>query len=158
MAIGTFILILDAQSSPSTIDLFEIENADDEDYILDLEMDTQNNRMLVTTDQGFIHSIDLLDTSWNPDLPAEPSGGEWSNTHITSSGDLFAFSNSGVFTLNTAGTGWTLEQASSTSNWPSGTPGKHSSTRNNLRFTTRRRSRKMGSCINVSTFSMVYSK
>ena len=27
MAIGTFILILDAQSSPSTIDLFEIENA-----------------------------------------------------------------------------------------------------------------------------------
>ena len=28
--------------------------------------------MLVTTDQGFIHSIDLLDTSWNPDLPAEP--------------------------------------------------------------------------------------
>ena len=124
MAIGTFILILDAHSSPSTIDLFEIKNAEDEDYILDLEMDTQNNRMLVTTDQGFIHSIDLLDTSWNPDLPAEPSGGEWSNTHITSSGDLFAFSNSGVFTLNTAGTGWTLEQASSTSNWPSGTPWK----------------------------------
>ena len=124
MAIGTFILILDAQSSPSTIDLFEIENADDEDYILDLEMDTQNNRMLVTTDQGFIHSIDLLDTSWNPDLPTEPSGGEWSNTHITSNGDLFAFSESGVFTLNTAGTGWTLEQASSTSNWPSGTPWK----------------------------------
>ena len=124
MAIGTFILIMDAQSSPNVIDLFEIENADGNDYIFDLEMDSANNRMLITTDQGYIHSIDLTDTSWNPDLPAEPSGGEWSNTHIASNGDLFAFSNSGVFRLNTAGTGWTLEQASSTSNWPSGTPWK----------------------------------
>jgi len=124
VAIGTYIIILDAQSNPSAIDLFEIENSEDEDYIVDLEMDTQNNRMLVTTDQGFIHSIDLLDTSWNPDLPVEPSGGEWTNTHIASNGDLFAFSNSGVFKLNTAGTGWTLEQASSTTNWPAGTPWK----------------------------------
>ena len=59
MAIGTFILIMDAKSSPSTIDLFEIENAEGEDYILDLEMDSANNRMLITTDQGLIHSIDL---------------------------------------------------------------------------------------------------
>ena len=124
VAIGTYILILDAQSSPNTIDLFEIENDDGEDFILDLEIDSANNRMLVTTDQGLIHSIDLTDTSWNPDLPVEPSGGEWSNTHIASNGDLFAFSNSGVFKLNTAGTGWTLEQASSTSNWPTGTPWK----------------------------------
>ena len=123
-AIGTFILVLDAQSSPSAIDIFEIQNSEDGDYILDLEMDISNSLMLVTTDQGYIHSLNLSDTSWGPDLPAEPSGGEWSNTHFASNGDLFAFSNSGVFRINTAGTGWTLEQASSTSNWPSGTPWK----------------------------------
>jgi len=122
-AIGTFVIVFDAQSSPNAIDLFEIENPDD-NYITDLVMDDSNNRMLITTAKGVMHSINLTDTSLNPDLPAEPSGGAWSQAHIATNGDLFAFSESGVFTLNTAGTGWTLEQASSTSNWPAGTPWK----------------------------------
>jgi len=122
VAIGTYVVVLDAQSSPSTIDLFEIENSDGEDYILDLEVDLPNNRMLITTDQGFMHSINLTSTASNPDLPAEPSGGEWKLAHVLGSGDVLAFSDSGVFKLNTAGTGWTLEQASSTSSWPTGTP------------------------------------
>ena len=123
VAVGTFVMVLDAQSSPNAIDLFEIENPQD-NYITDLEMDDTNNRMLITTAEGLMHSVNLTDTSLNPDLPAEPSGGVWSKAHIASNGDLFAFSESGVFTLNTAGTGWTLEQASSTSNWPAGVPWK----------------------------------
>ena len=122
-AIGTFVIVFDAQSSPNAIDLFEIEDPDD-NYITDLVMDDSNNRMLITTVKGVMHSINLTDTSLNPNLPAEPSGGAWSQAHIATNGDLFAFSESGVFTLNTAGTGWTLEQASSTSNWPAGTPWK----------------------------------
>ena len=122
-AIGTFVIVFDAQSSPNAIDLFEIENPED-NYITDLEMDDSNNRMLITTIKGVMHSVNLTDTSLNPDLPAEPSGGEWSQAHLGSNGDLFAFSESGVFSLNTAGTGWTLEQASSTNSWPAGTPWK----------------------------------
>ena len=122
-AIGTFVIVFDAQSSPNAIDLFEIQNPDD-NYITDLVMDDSNNRMLITTAKGVMHSINLTDTSLNPDLPAEPSAGAWSKAHIGTNGDLFAFSESGVFTLNTAGTGWTLEQASSTTNWPAGTPWK----------------------------------
>ena len=122
-AIGTFVIVFDAQSSPNAIDLFEIENPED-NYITDLEMDDSNNRMLITTAKGVMHSINLTDTSPNPDLPAEPSGGAWSQAHIATNGDLFAFSESGIFTLNTAGSGWTLEQASSTTNWPAGTPWK----------------------------------
>ena len=122
-AIGTFVIVFDAQSSPNAIDLFEIENPED-NYITDLEMDDSNNRMLITTIKGVMHSVNLTDTSLNPDLPAEPSGGAWSQAHLGSNGDLFAFSESGVFSLNTAGTGWTLEQASSTNSWPAGTPWK----------------------------------
>ena len=124
MAIGSYIIILDAQSSPSAIDLFQIENTADDNYVTDLEMDVANNRMLITTATGILHSVDLDDTGWNPDLPVEPSGGAWSQVHVANNGDLFALSESGIFTLNTAGTGWTLEQASSTSNWPAGTPWK----------------------------------
>ena len=122
MAIGDTISVLDAKSSPNIIDVFELENSVDDNYVTDLEMDTANNRMLVTTSSGELHSVNLDDTSWNTDLPAEPSGGAWNQVHVGSNGDLFAFSQSGIFTLNTAGTGWTLEQASSTSNWPAGTP------------------------------------
>ena len=122
MAIGTYIIILDAQSSPSAIDLFEIQNTADDNYVTDLEMDVANNQMLITTASGALHSVNLDDTSWNPDLPVEPSGGAWSKVHVASNGDLFALSESGIFTLNTAGTGWTLEQASATSNWPEGVP------------------------------------
>jgi len=122
VAIGTYIIILDAQSSPSAIDLFQIENTADDNYVTDLEMDVANNRMLITTATGILHSVDLGDTSWNPDLPVEPSGGAWSQVHVANNGDLFALSESGIFTLNAAGTGWTLEQASSTSNWPAGIP------------------------------------
>ena len=124
IAIGSYILILDANSSPNIIDLFQIESTDDDNYVTDLEMDVTNDRMLITTATGILHSVDLSDTSWNADLPVEPSGGAWSQVHVASNGDLFAFSSSGIFTLNTAGTGWTLEQASSTSNWPAGVPWK----------------------------------
>ena len=41
-------------------------------------MDDANNRMLITTAKGVMHSINLTDTSLNPDLPAGPSGGSWS--------------------------------------------------------------------------------
>ena len=57
-------------------------------------------------------------------MPVEPSGGAWSKAHVANNGNLFALSESGIFTLNTAGTGWTLEQASATSNWPAGQPWK----------------------------------
>ena len=126
MAIGSYIIILDALSSPNIIDLFQIKNPDDGDFVTDLEIDISNNRMLITTEFGKLLSVDLDDTSWNPDLPAEPSGRDnsWSQVHVASNGDIFAFSQSGIFTLNSAGTGWTLEQASSTTNWPAGLPWK----------------------------------
>jgi len=126
MAIGDYIIILDAKSSPNIIDLFQIQNTDAEawDVVTALELDIANNRMLVTTGEGKILSVDLDDTSWNPELPVEPSGQEWSQAHVSSNGDLFAISEQGIFTLNTAGTGWTLEQASGTTNWPTGTPWK----------------------------------
>ena len=124
VAIGTYIIILDAQSNPSAIDLFEIQNTADDNYVTDLEMDVSNNRMLVTTATGNLHSVNLDDTSWNSDLPVEPSGGALSKVHVANNGDLFALSESGIFTLNAAGTGWTLQQASGTSNWPAGTPWK----------------------------------
>jgi len=122
MALGSYIIILDANSSPNIIDLFETKNSTAGNYVTDLEMDVANNRMLVTTFAGDLLSVNLDDTSWNPDLPVEPSGGAWSQVHVASNGDLFAFSQSGIFSLNSAGTGWTLEQASGTSNWPSGDP------------------------------------
>ena len=124
MAIGSYILIMDAQSSPNIIDLFQIQDTADDNYVTDLEMDQANGRMLITTASGTIHSVDLDDTSWNPDLPVEPSGSVWTQSHVASNGDLFAFSDAGIFTLNSAGTGWVLEQASSTSNWPAGNPWK----------------------------------
>lgn len=123
LAIGSFVIILDAMSSPNIIDLFEIINDDgDSEGIRDLELDIANNRMLIASDGGEIRSINLDDTSWNANLPNEPSGGAWAQVHVASNGDLFAFSESGIFTLNSAGTGWTLEQASATSNWPAGVP------------------------------------
>ena len=122
LAIGDYIVILDAKSSPTIIDLFQIKESEDGNFVSDLEIDVSNNRMLITTDIGDLFSVNLDDTSWNPDMPAEPSGGAWSQVHIASNGDVFAFSESGIFTLNTAGTGWTLEQASGTSNWPAGEP------------------------------------
>ena len=108
MAIGSYIIILDAQSSPSAIDLFQIENTADENYVTDLEMDVANNRMLITTATGILHSVDLDDTSWNPDLPVEPSGGSWSQAHVASNGDLFALSESGIFTLKKASPKYSL--------------------------------------------------
>ncbi|MBT4066193.1 MAG: hypothetical protein HOE76_03140 [Euryarchaeota archaeon] len=122
MAIGSYILILDANSSPNIIDLFQIKNSENDNYVTDLEMDVANNQMLVTTATGVLLSVNLADTSWNADLPMEPSGGAWSQAHVASNGDMFAFSQAGIFTLNSAGTGWTLEQASGTTNWPSGDP------------------------------------
>ena len=122
LAIGDYIIILDSKSSPTIIDLFQIKESEEGNFVSDLEMDVSNNRMLITTESGDLLSVDLDDTSWNPDLPAEPSGGAWFQVHVASNGDVFAFSESGIFTLNTAGTGWTLEQASSTSNWPAGEP------------------------------------
>ena len=123
LAIGSFVVILDAMSSPNIIDLFEMINDDgDGEDIRDLELDIANNRMLIASNDGEIRSINLDDTSWNANLPTEPSGGAWAQVHVASSGDLFAFSESGIFILNSAGTGWTLEQASGTSNWPAGVP------------------------------------
>ena len=121
-AIGSYILVMDAQSSPNIIDLFEIQNTENDNEVTDLEIDITNNRMLVTTTQGTMSSVNLSDTSWNSDLPVEPSGEAWTKTHVASNGELFAFSEAGIFTLNSAGTGWTLEQASDTTEWPAGYP------------------------------------
>ncbi len=124
LAIGDYIIILDAMNTPHIIDLFQIKNSDGENYVNDLELDVSNNRILMTTQYGDLLSVNLTDTSWNPDLPAEPSGSGFNQIHITNSGTLFAFSDAGIFTINSAGTGWTLELASGTTNWPSGTPFK----------------------------------
>ena len=86
MAIGDYIIILDAKSSPNIIDLFQIQNTDTDDVVTALELDIANNRMLITTVAGKILSVDLDDTSWNPELPVEPSGQEWSQAHVSSNG------------------------------------------------------------------------
>lgn len=122
LAIEDYILILDANSSPNIIDLFRIDNADADSIIYDLEIDASNNRMLVATSGNGIKSVNLSDTSYNTDLPSEPSGKIFTELHITSTGVLMAISESGIFRINTAGTGWTLEQAVDPSNWPPGTP------------------------------------
>ena len=50
IAIGTYIIILDAQSNPSAIDLFEIQNTADD--LCTVEMDVANNRMLLQLQQA----------------------------------------------------------------------------------------------------------
>lgn len=122
LAIETFVLVLDAKTSPHIIDLFEIQDLGDDNIIIDLEMDNLNDRLLVTTSNGKINSLDLNSSAWVENLPDEPSGEPWTLTHITSNGDLYAFSESGIFTINSANSGWTLEASSSTNNWPEGTP------------------------------------
>ena len=122
LAVGDYIIILDAKANPTIIDLFQIKDSDGGNWVTDLEIDVANNRMLMTTEYGDLLSADLTDSSWNANLPAEPSGNSFDQIHIASNGDLFAFSEEGIFTLNSAGTGWTLELASGTSNWPEGTP------------------------------------
>ena len=122
LAVDDYVIILDANSSPNIIDLFRVKNANSDTLILDLEIDLSNNRMLIATTNDGVQSIDLGDTSWNADLPDDPSGDGFQQLHITSTGALMAISEAGIFKINTAGTGWTLEQASGTTNWPSGTP------------------------------------
>ena len=124
IAIGDYIIILDANSSPNIIDLFRIESSEDENDIYDLEIDVANNRMLIATSEEGVMSIDLMDTSWNSNLPDDPSGDGFTELHISSSGTLLALSEAGIFKINTAGTGWTLEQASGTTTWPTGIPTK----------------------------------
>ena len=124
LAIGDYIVILDAMSNPKIIDLFQIKDSDGGNWVTDLEIDIANDRMLMTTEYGDLLSADLTDSSWNPDLPAEPSGNSFNQVHVANNGVLFAYSESGIFTLNSAGTGWTLELASGTVNWPTGTPWK----------------------------------
>jgi hypothetical protein len=124
LAIGDYIVILDAMNTPHIIDLFQIKNSDGENYVNDLELDIQGDRIIMTTQDGDLLSVNLTDTSWNADLPAEPSGSSFNQIHLASNGKLFAFSEAGIFTLNSAGTGWTLELASGTTNWPVGTPFK----------------------------------
>ena len=112
VAIGTYIIILDAQSNPSAIEKFvEIQNTADDNYVTDLEMDVFQQSNAGDNCNFNLHSVNLDDTSWNSDLPVEPSGGAWSKVHVANNGDLFALSESGIFTLNAAGTGWTLQQA-----------------------------------------------
>ena len=122
LAIETYILVLDAQSNPTIIDLFELENLEDDNRILDLELDTLSNCLLTVSTSGEIHRLDLNSSSWIEDLPSEPSGEPWTLVHISSNGDLFGFSESGIFLINSAGTGWTLEQSSTTNDWPDGIP------------------------------------
>ncbi|HIL65050.1 MAG TPA: hypothetical protein EYG33_02670 [Candidatus Poseidoniales archaeon] len=120
-AVGDTLVMLDANSNPNIIDMVRFENSDG---IYDLHIDVSNNRILVLTVSEGIQAVDLSTTEILTPLAAEPMGGTFSQTIITANGDNYAMSENGLWILNSAGSGWTLEQASNTTDWPVGTPWK----------------------------------
>ena len=123
MGIGETVVMFSANSNPSIIDLVNFEGGG---AILDIEIDQPNDRLIVSTYYDGIHAITLSDSSSLPTLPDSPASDTdifW-NTHVAANGNIYAVSESGLFILDSAGTGWTLEQASDTANWPTGVPWK----------------------------------
>ena len=120
-AVGDTLVMLDANSNPNIIDMVQFE---DSDGIYDLQIDSANDRILIVTFSQGIQAVSLSTSEILTPLASEPMGGTFSQAAISALGDLYAISNNGLWVLNSAGTGWTLEQASDTTDWPAGTPWK----------------------------------
>jgi len=119
MAVGNSLLLLDANSDPLVIDLLEFPAADE---IFDLDVDVSNDRLLITTRDDGIHAVSLTDGSDVGALPQSPVPDDWMAQIFSNGSDLFAASEEGIFSINSAGSGWTMERASGTTDWPAGEP------------------------------------
>ena len=53
-------------------------------------------------------------------LPNPFSADKITQIHLDSNGKIWGFSQGGLLSLNSVGTGWTMEQAGGTSQWPFG--------------------------------------
>ena len=120
LAFNEVIIILDANSNPSIIDVIQFENAG---LILDLELDASGNRILVATKDDGVHAISASNSLPLNPLPGPPAAGDvMTQIYADSNGDIWGFSPQGVHTLDNTQSGWILEQASGTQNWPYGLP------------------------------------
>lgn len=120
VAFNEVIVTLDANSNPPIIDVMEFENAGE---ILDLEFDISGNRLLILTRNDGIHAISASTSAPLNSLPNPPAAGDViTQIYADSNGNIWGFSPQGVHTLDITQSGWTMEQASGTQNWPHGLP------------------------------------
>ena len=118
LGIGETLAMLDSNNDPPIIDLMTFEGAGG---IPDLELDVANDRLYVVTYSDGVHSIALSDSSTLSSLPGNPGSDQiFSEALVTPSGDLMICGSNGLFSLNSAGTGWTMEAGSGSTDWPTG--------------------------------------
>ncbi len=120
LAFKEVIITLDANSNPSIIDVMEFENAG---LILDLELDAPGDRILIATRDDGVHAISASTSLPLTALPAPPATGDViTQLYADINGNIWGFSPQGIHTLDNTESGWILEQASGTQNWPHGLP------------------------------------
>jgi len=119
MAISEVILQVDANADPMIIDVLDLEGADE---IYDLDIDVNNDRLIAVSRDIGLHAFSLSDSAYLGTLPQSPVPDDYITKVQVSGSDIYAASPEGFFSLNSAGTGWTMERMSDTSNWPAGEP------------------------------------
>jgi len=118
VGVGESVIMLDSNNNPPIIDMISFEGSGG---IPDLELDIANDRLYIVTYYDGVHSIALSDSSTQLQLPGNPGSDElFSEALVTPSGDLLICGSNGLFSLNSAGTGWTMEAGSGSTNWPDG--------------------------------------
>ena len=117
MALDEEILVVDAHANPVIIDVLDLSSPG---IIYDMDYDSSGDRFLFTTENNGVMQMSGSSYEMLSPLPNPFSAGKITQIHLDSNGKIWGFSQGGLLSLNSVGTGWTMEQAGGTSQWPFG--------------------------------------
>ena len=117
MALDEEIIVVDAHADPVIIDVLDLSSPG---IIYDMDYDSSSNRFLFATENNGVMQMSGSSYEMLSPLPNPFSADKITQIHLDSNGKIWGFSQGGLLSLNSVGTGWTMEQAGGTSQWPFG--------------------------------------